>query len=71
MAKPLESSRTYSVQVKATTTPAVLARVEPLGIDMWIPRSQVEFPANVERGDELDVIIPGWLIRSEIGEPDF
>lgn len=66
-----DPDRTYSVKVKATTSRAVLCRIEDTGIQMWIPRSQVEFPTDVERGDELDVIIPGWLIRSEIGEPDF
>jgi hypothetical protein len=64
------ADRTYTIQVKATTTMSVLARVEPLGIEMWIPRSQVDLPADVERGDTLDVDIPGWLIRSEIGQPD-
>jgi hypothetical protein len=68
MANP---DRTYSVLVKATTTRAVLISIVDTGIQMWVPRSQVVFPAGVERGDELDVIIPGWLIRSEIGEPDF
>jgi hypothetical protein len=64
------ADRTYIVQVKATTGRAVLCRIEDTGIQMWIPRSQVEFPDNVERGDELDLEIPGWLIRSEIGQPD-
>lgn len=64
------ADRTYTITVKATTTMSVLARVEPLGIEMWIPRSQVDLPADVERGDKLDVDIPGWLIRSEIGQPD-
>jgi hypothetical protein len=64
------SDCTYTITVKATTGRAVLARVEPLGIEMWIPRSRVDLPADVDRGDELDVDIPGWLIRSEIGQPD-
>lgn len=63
--------RTYSVLVKATTTRAVLVSIMDTGIQMWVPRSQVEFPADVARGDELDVEIPGWIIRSEIGAPDF
>ena len=62
--------RTFTVKVQETTTKAVLVRIQKTGMELWLPRKVVEFPANVARYDVLDVDIPGWLISSKIGNPD-
>ncbi|AMK09621.1 hypothetical protein [Pseudodesulfovibrio indicus] len=68
-AEPVEL-RTRRVEVMATTTEAVLVRIENPGIKTWLPRSQVKFPDGVVRGDVLDVDIPAWLLSNAYGTPD-
>ncbi len=63
-------SETYTVTVMAETLRALRVKVEGLGITPWLPKSRVAIPDGVKRGDRLELEIPNWIIRSEIGEPD-
>lgn len=63
---------TRRVEVKAMTNKAVLVRIQKTGIETWLPRSQVKFPASgVARGDILDIDIPTWLLSNAYGDPDW
>ncbi|MBI9081734.1 MAG: hypothetical protein JEY79_18585 [Pseudodesulfovibrio sp.] len=59
----------YTVKIEAETKQAVLVQIVGMGIKPWLPRSKVTFPAGIKNGDVIEVQIPGWLIKNEIGEP--
>lgn len=53
---------TRHVEIITTTDDAVLADVEDWG-EEWIPRSQIEEGANLEKGDSEEVTITDWFAR--------
>ena len=59
----------YTVKIKAETRDAVLVQIIGMGIETWLPRSKVTFPEKIERGGVIEIQIPNWLIKNEIGEP--
>lgn len=65
------ASRTspYRVKVLADSGKAVRVQVLGMGIRPWLPRSKVKLPDKVKCGDEIELHIPQWLIKNEIGEP--
>lgn len=69
MESPNNETHPYTIKVKAATSRAVQAKIDGLGITVWLPRSQVVMPEQVRPGDVLEVEIPAWLIRNEIGQP--
>ena len=57
-----------NVDIKAVTAKAILIDTGD-GIDVWLPKSQIQLPENspyddsdeIEKGDELTILIPEWL----------
>ncbi len=64
-----DTDKTYAVIVKLVKPKAVLVKIKGTGIQTWLPKSKVTFPETLNRGDVLEVAIPGWIIKNEYGEP--
>lgn len=55
----------YTVKILGVGARAVCVDVQGTSLRAWLPKSQVEFPDDVRRGDVLDVEIPAWIIDNE------
>ncbi|MDD3310988.1 hypothetical protein [Pseudodesulfovibrio sp.] len=61
----------YTVVVLATSAKGVKVKIPVVGVETWLPRSRVEIPADVRSRDELELMIPNWIIHNALGEPDY
>ena len=60
-------TRTTSISVifQHATARAVCVRETEDGEDIWLPLSQIEVDDDAERGEEIDLTAPDWLLEDK------
>ena len=53
------------LEYQAETAHAICVRVEDDERDIWLPKSQIEWDGEAERGDVIAVDMPEWLAEQE------
>jgi hypothetical protein len=50
---------------QAATDRAICVREDEDGEDIWLPQSQIQWDRDAERGEEIEIIVPEWLLENK------